>query len=457
LAHLPGDVWIELEPNARVTLNGGQSTVSQVRRGDFADIRLFTEGDRVRGVDVSARRSVTTVGVLREVDAEKKQLIVDVRPSESRERESVLFRLSADVRTSLDAGSGSGFSPTKPGELQPGDRVRLTHDSAVTEIQSLRRAVFSGLIRSLAIDASSMSVESPSGEKRMVSLAAGLDASLQSQTVEVNDLRITDWVDLWLQDETSAAAVDAWRAPLTERLALLIGLDVYRDRGVADIPHSDENLLQIRDTLINRYAVPESRMLVLNGSPATRERVEAAVTDLIARSTAQTQLIVYISARGFLDVDRRPVLAFADFANSRRAETGLALATLIAQLDSAPGSDKLLLLDITHPATTAEIPDQPDAAALVEAAIKPGRQPPAAGALRSLSILVSCSNGERGLEWKDRQMGLFAGAVCDAFAGDADADRNLRITPREAFDAIAGELRTPQNERPTQTPVLYAP
>jgi hypothetical protein len=219
----------------------------------------------------------------------------------------------------------------------------------------------------------------------------------------------------------------------------VIGVERFFDRSLTPLKHSVDNAHLLRDALRERYAVADDRLLLLRDE--TARDMQRRIEELLEHVRSQTQLVVYVSTHAYVGDDDRVYLAGKDFNFDRMPLTGLPLDWLVERLEAASSQDKLLLLDCTHPGTGRDLERQPSPPELLARLKTP---------LRTVTVVASCGEGERGQILPEADRGLFAHFVAEAFSGRADRDRDLHVSAEELFEFLQSEMPAG-----SQTPVRF--
>ena len=76
--------------------------------------------------------------------------------------------------------------------------------------------------------------------------------------------------------------------------------------------------------------------------------MEQGIPAFLARTNAESSVIVYFAGHGYVDDENKVYLAPKNFSFQRMSTTGLTLAWLVDLLEHCPAHEKLLLLDCCH-------------------------------------------------------------------------------------------------------------
>ncbi len=317
-------------------------------------------------------------------------------------------------------------SPADLSELTPGRGVVVTRDAEVRRIMIPREVTGEvGMLSAIAPDSASITLQQAGGADAVIPLPlGGVKVLLNNTEATVGDLRPKNDRVTVLKASSGGTAVSSLRAerlPRFDRTVLTVASTTNRDRSIPVLEHVVADARSIGEMAVARYATPPewAQMLV---EPA-REEVLAALKARLASLRANVQVIVAIEAQVFL-ADGEPVLAFADFRPNEAAKTGLKLADLLAELDAAAPTQKILLLDVMHPR-----PGFDDVAPKSPAELFQGLSRP-----KTVTVFASAAES-------DGAKSLFAATIARGLAGSADGDRDLTVTPEEWARFFGQELR----------------
>jgi hypothetical protein len=185
----------------------------------------------------------------------------------------------------------------------------------------------------------------------------------------------------------------------------------------------------------------------------TRVRIEQAIPDWLDKSDIASEVIVFFAGHAYVDDDGLSFLAAKDFDLSRIAESGISLSWLREQLEGCPAREKLLLLDCSRVGEGADQQRQLSAARLIES-LKPEKEP---AEFRTTWAIASSTADQRGLDWVEKQHGLFGWFVADAYSGHGDRNQDVHLEPTELFDYLRNEMAQVEIGENSQLPKLFRP
>jgi serine/threonine-protein kinase len=438
--------------NDRDTWDGKPVTLESVIVGDSAEIQAMPDESGWWIRELRVVRLMKSEGILREVDPEKRRLVWDRSGSEGG---SESLSWAADCVVRLNGQRMVAGKPVSPENLQPGDKVTVEYDTQIHAIEAYRIFQVSGTIVRLLLGQSAIAVDAD-GSVRTFVIGPDTPVTLEEESSRLEELRPGDTVAVRYDDLSTdtppALSVEARRPADRRRWALLVAVGRYDDAALTALPAAESDCLRLRDRLIKRYRLPADQTVTL--SSPTKFEFEEAVRSLAGRVRSAEELIVYIVGNAYLEEDGVTYLALRDFQYLRMAETGTRLRWLIDQLEGCEASRKLLYLDLSHEGSGADLIKQPSVAEMVQSLSPAGRRVP----MRTVTIIGSCSLGEKGLKEASSGAGLFALALAQAYAGEADRNRDCVLEVPEVFTFLQAQVpAAAKKQSGTQTPSLFLP
>ncbi len=225
-----------------------------------------------------------------------------------------------------------------------------------------------------------------------------------------------------------------------QRRAVLIGIDQYKN--IPSLKFCAADAWALRDELIAGGFLAENISLLNSESAERRLPTKAHLAEQIhaTLSTAQPDDFVLLAFSGTgLEIDGARFFCPSD-ANPAEVTTLLPFDWLCDELRACPAALKVVLVDacrIHHQAKNAE---------------QAGKVPIVSG---GCLILSSCSSGEIACESDEARHGVFMNYVLKGLAGQADSNKDGRVTVLELWDYAAPateafvESRYRQIQRPT--------
>ena len=440
---------------AKFLLNGLKTELHALQVGDGISFSHMAERERKKGgrvlVNMEAFRMQETVGYVVAYDAANRQLTY--RFGQGTNSQIRTLPIDEKCTLSLQGSAESGPAGFPLTDLRRDDRIRFTHDSAIRKIEVTREKLKAvGVIREVLIESNQIVVTiSQSGKPLTFSVSSQTEVTLSNQNVHLAELRKYDAVvinyDELSDKRLAAATIDATRSQQADRWAIVIGVESYSDPFLSPLRYSIRNAHHLEQSLIDRYAFKKERILMLIDKDAATMRKE--IVQLLDRASAQTQVILYVSSHAYVGPDNAVYLAGTDFKFDKMTDTGLPLDWLVQTMESCTAKDKLVLLDCSHSGNQKDLNSQPSTATMVRKLKTPRK---------STSMIASCGDGQRGNNWPEKQLGLFAFFLAEGFGGAADVDRDLHITVQEAFHYLKKSMsaaKLPAGIK--QTPVLFLP
>jgi len=435
---------VRVPDTAAVRLNGQTVKLRDLVVGDRLEVTHLTEHGTKRRVAVSlaGRRSVTTVGAVDVLDADGGE--VTIRIGQGAASSTLKLPVAADARVTVNGAPAADGARS----LKPGDRVSVEHDTEITGIAATRSLQFDGAIVALDLAGDTVTVSLSSGERHTLRVPESCEMTLGLEQARLTDLRQFDNVRIAYAEADdgtlTATTLDARRPAQSDRWTLVLGTQSYADSTLTPLKSALNDARLVHASLLTRYAVSDQRAaLVLDGTLRDWER---HFTETLANARPQTQVLIYVTGHAYQGEDQAVYLAPRDFAFDRMPETGLSLDWLAGKLNECPSRDKILILDVTSPGDGKDLKRQLAGRALLDSLKTP---------LTSTAVLLACDAGQQSRYWEAKRHGLFAWLLTEAIRGDADADRNLHLSPQELISYLTQQFATAQERVfAEQSPVL---
>ncbi len=430
------DIELRVTENTEITRNGRPAELTDVEEGKLVRVWHLPELKDKPG-RIASRLEVTAaeekVGFLEAYDADAGTVAISVMGRDS----PLVLSLAKDATLSLsDRGS---TADVRPSELRRNDRVRILHDSSIRSLEAIRDdREITGVV--VEADAGSGTLEvKVAGGRTSVRVPAEADVAIGAGRAKLGDLRENDDVRITLHDARgggapTASSVTARRWERGNRWAVVVATAAYQAE-LPELPYLVADARRLGESLTERY-LPDDRLI--EHVDLTGQRLEREFGRSVGKVGPGAELVVYLGGHVLLGNDGKAYFGGTDFDPREPSSRGVPLDVLVDTLDRSAAKSVLLLLDTCHAGLEEGL--EPASSVVAEKA----------GATSKVSILASCSTGERG-GVRDKH-GLFAAAVADGYAGRADANANVEITAEELAAYVRARLRTDD-----QTPVLVQP
>jgi serine/threonine-protein kinase len=185
----------QMQLNNQAKFDGQSVTLATLKVGDRVAVDHYQDGADRWVIALSAVRTVSLEGVIRELDLKTKRITV-ARGSEQ-DAPLVTYPLGERVEISLNGRRFVENRTLSPDDLKPGDRVTVEHDTRISRIDALRLFVESGTVRRIQFDVKSLEV-AVSGKDQPVTFVLGAmcQVHLAGETAEFDDLRQGDQVSV---------------------------------------------------------------------------------------------------------------------------------------------------------------------------------------------------------------------------------------------------------------------
>jgi serine/threonine protein kinase len=426
----------EISLNEESQKDGEPLTVSSLAEGDEVVVDLSDDESGMVALKVVATRLVSIEGLIRELDPPNGTITIGV-DNGGGDEELITLPIDAACSITLNGLASIDEQLLSVSNVQVGDQVKIRHDIKIKTLDAYRD--FGDLGRILSIDYAGNTIDVKSvdsTEKQQYKITPETFIKLGLESVKLTDLRPGDSFELSHDSPDEAIppliSLDATRMPNRNRWVILIGNQGFDSSTVTENRTADADLESLRSILVERFAVPVNQVLVFENESSVRLRNE--IPHLLDRLGSQDELYVYITTRGYLDNGDRAYLAAKEFVDTKMEDTGLALDWLIDQIDGSTANRKLLMLDCS----TNESDKSVSGLSMVESiqASKRGGYP------KSTYILSSSGEGERGLASTEKaNRSLFGLSLADAFAGEADQQRDSDIETTELTTFVIEQVQ----------------
>ena len=440
LIRLPEKIAIEV--NGKQFLGAEKDAIELLKPQDLVTLRhnvFIDKNNRQEGRVVQSNstirvtRKLITKGTVENVDVTQQS--IGIRTGK---KKTVRLPLKKECDVFLNGRNLVGDRRFALADLQYGDTVTVLHDTHAVRIDAERTNKAKGTITNIIPAARKITVRlqdegSPSFTFRLPNAVQPL---LGDKPVRLAELQPTDIVNL-TYDGTDPknlviSQLSAQRVTDRQRWALVIGFNAYEDSTLSSVNHLGADAGHIRDTLIERYRIPRDQTLLLEN--VVRAEMKRKVTSFLRRMRAESELLIYFGGHAYLDAYKQPQLAAKDFKRLDTEESGLPLQWLITEIESCKASDKTLFLDTCHEGSGNDLKDQPASEQQILILEDDRTQP----ALKSVTVIVSCREGQRGQRTNDG--GSFARAIASAYRGDADKNNDQHVSLQEADEYIRNRV-----------------
>lgn len=441
--------------NGRDQLEGKPVKLADLASDDRVSVsHVGGETGRV-ATELSAERVVSVEGVIRDVDLKKGELTLARGEGPAAKLET--WPLDAKCEVTVNDRRILNQQVLKPGDLKPGDKATMAHDSRVVRVHAYRVLGDVGIVQAVRYDANILEVLlEGQNQPTQYLVGAKCKLTLAGDAAQLADLRAGDRVDITHDSPGTktpeALAIDARRPADSGRWALLVAVQALDDRSLSPLTHTTADARLLQETLIKRYGVPEGQTQLL--ADASQVRIEQGVPDVLGRVKPEDKLVFYLAGHAYRAEDGKVYYAPKNYNARQPSSSGIPLQWFVDQLEKCPAKEKLFLLDCTNAGSGPDLAAQPSGAEMIQSL----NAPPGFGPLRSLTAIASSSPGQRAHEWPGKQRGLFAGLLAQGYAGEADKNRDKRLEPTELFAYLAQGMGAAAAQiGQSQTPALILP
>lgn len=200
----PQDVPMHVPKGAAMLLNGKPAKLADLQPDDRIEVVHIkdVEGRAPRRViHLTALRPVMLTGFVREVkaDDDKTWLIVE------KHHVAAPVEIARDCRIAINGQTGNDQTPFGPGDLRPGDRVVVTHDTHATNIEAERRGHQTGVLLKVDLSAREILVRSDDGKEVTYSVGESCRIQVDDKSSSLDELRKFDKLDVTFDPVESAA------------------------------------------------------------------------------------------------------------------------------------------------------------------------------------------------------------------------------------------------------------
>ena len=449
------ELLITVAGDTEITLNGKPARFPELKDDDRVEVYHVAD-ESVAGAraaaSIVAYQTRTVTGFVREMSVEKDQLTIEV--NHTGESELVELAIADKCNVTVNGQQVMNGKLLKPADLQPGDRVTVSHHIKAIDVRAVRRFHYAGVVLELNLNTRTIVVNADATDRKVFLAGEKCECAINGKPAALDDLRRHDRVELMYDRSgpgNAATSIDATRPFNTDHLAIVIGIQDYDDTTLTKLPYAVDDAKLLHETLLTRYACEPDQLLLLTDE--TRVRLEQAIPAWLSKVTADSQIVVYFCGHAYRDDNREIYLAGKDFALSRIAQSGLSLRWLRDQLEACAADEKLLLLDCCHDGEGEDLSREPSTSEMIQSL-----KPPSANAVfTSTTAIASNGPGERGRTLTREKHGLFGYVLAEAYSGKADKNRDVHLEPTELFAYAKSRMEELHEGDKTQTPTIFIP
>ena len=449
------DLSVAVPTSIKIYFNGQDQfqrhpvTLADLRPDDRAVVHhLGSETGRV-ATQLSVERVVTFQGVIRSIDTKKRRLVFAL--GEGDDPELVTMPYADGCEITINERRFLEQQLLKPGDLLPGDRATVAHNSQIVRIDAYRVLGQEGVVQRIDYASGGLEVQMENrGEPLRFTVGKDCQITLGGDSATLEDLRAGDVVDVTHDDPDAkvpvAKTLTARRPSDPLRWAVLIGNQEHEDVLVSKLSYPLADVQQLRKAL-KRHRVPDEQVLMLTDENLVR--LQQAIPAFLGRLVPESKLLVYYVGHAYQEPAGAAYLAPKNFSLQQMASTGLPLQWLVDQLEDCQAGEKVLILDTCHAGEGKDLQTQPSSAEIVQTL----KAPPGRAPLRTVTVVASCRAGQRDMALADQQQGLFGWALAQAYAGHGDKNRDSVLEPTE----LLAYLQKTLHDRPTPAGTTLIP
>ena len=417
---------------------GAVLTINSLAVGDRVIIENCDDEQGMLALAVEAYRQTETEGIVRDIQLQSRLITINLN-QENGDESFVKLPINTDCQYSLNGLDSLNEQLIELADLQPGDRVTVTHDSTANRIEAWREYTSGGAISSLDFESKQLTI----GDVTFT-VDDNSVVKLGNERVTFDDLRAGDQLEI--QHDSPGEAIPvvdslvARRPADSRKWALMIAYDSFTDQSIAGIPNALTNTAVLRSSLVNRYAVPENQAMVFEN--VDRVRMEQEIPTWLAQIPDDAELYVYLCTRAQAVPEASVFLATNNTQWNEIEDSGLPLIWLVDQLDAIKTGHKVLFMDCTHP--NQEPQNQVGTKAMIDQ-LKATRR---GGFPKSLYVFGSGPMDQSA----DNGFELFSETLAAGFAGQADEVRDNRLAVTELTDFVSAALAKTELVLPDPSP-----
>ncbi len=448
---LTADDEMQVKINRLEEIGDNPFSFQSLAEGDRVIVEHSDDEQGMLALNVDALRDETLSGIVRKIDNRQQTISVDL--PETEEGPSVVhIPVKSDCVFQINGQTSLNQELIQLADIQPGDKVTLEYDVEVKTIDAYREYSSAGTIVEIDLKSRTFSIKESTGKIARYSLPDSLKFSYPNEKLDLADVRVGDRVVSLSHDSPGSSAppvdeISATRPVDRNKWALLIANETFEDGSIRKLTGSLANVKQIRDAMVNRYAVPDNQILVCNDF--NQVRITQEVADWIQKTPANAEFYVYVATPAYSIAGQNVYLAAQDSKYAKMDENPFTLNWLIDLLDQCETKQKLLLLDCS-PGDTSKDPQQVSSASEM---IEIARSVRRGGYPRSVFVLGSCGEDQVGAIGEGGQSN-FATVIAKGFTGEADLANDNKLEITELADFVQKQVIALNG---SQNPPLFLP
>jgi uncharacterized caspase-like protein len=232
---------------------------------------------------------------------------------------------------------------------------------------------------------------------------------------------------------------------MNRKLALLIGNSQYQDPILAKLNAPDSDVSELAKILQDPAIGGFDQVVTVLSEFSTTVRV--AIGDFFADKKTDDLLLVYFSGHGVLDGNNRFYLAVKDTQRNRLSATGIPASFIKEEMESCRSKRQVLVLDCCHSGAFARSKGAIGLNAITRATFE---------GVGGYGQVVLTATDATQYAWEGDQIignvetSLFTHFLIEGLrTGQADSDRDGRITLDEIYDYVYEQVRAHTSQ---QTP-----
>ena len=432
-------------------------TLSDLQKDDEVVVDLCDNLDGMVALRVESIRQVELEGVIRKLEPSRGTMTI--ADTSSAEEHLVSLRLDPRCTFSLNGVKSLNDRLLNASDIKIGDRVKIIHDVKISNIDAYRPFEDRGSIRNISYERGNFRLKSRNATKlRPYSVDSKTQILLGGEVATLNDLREGDEIQLVHDSPDDQSpnllSLNAVRPTNRNKWAILIGIDQFS--SLEPLPGAVANIGVMESRLTQRFGIrPEQLKKFENPSQVI---IEQELPGILSRIGKSGELYVYVATRSFVEKEKGAYLATRSFSLEEIESSGLPLGWLIDEIDACSCSKKVLFLDC--PAATNAGESGPATASEMVKLLQETRR---GGYPKYTHVLANAQAGDGTVstvegQSEDEKQTVFGAAICEAFSGSADRERDSKLEITEITNFVTKRTqKLASSVQGKQSPLLFTP
>ena len=254
---------LELRLNNQTTIDGAPVQLANLQPGDHVTVEHDGDSELQTATSLSAIRGIKEKGVIRGIEANKKQLTLTLALGTDQNAKLLSWPIADGCEVTLNDHRFIEGRVLKPGDLKPGDEATVVHDTTVLRVDASRLFQQGGVVLDVRPADRVLEVRTDAGGKAASwTVASECKVTLNDEPAELADLHRDDKVSVVHDSPDSKGAevssIDATREVDPARWALVVGISAYEDKSVTSPRYAAADAQLIAKTLTGRTRWPRT-------------------------------------------------------------------------------------------------------------------------------------------------------------------------------------------------------